>query len=190
MTALRLVLVLGLVFHKAIWEVMKRRGGAPRMGRQPAPGLAKRAVKYGKVAALTFLLVQTLFLDLFPISEDLTPLRALGAGIYFLGLAVAVAGRLALGRNWANLEDSRVLPEQRLVRNGIYAYIRHPIYTGDILLLVGLELALNSWLVAGTLIPLLVIVRRVAVEETLLSRTFKGYEEYRQQTKRFIPFFL
>jgi protein-S-isoprenylcysteine O-methyltransferase Ste14 len=93
-----------------------------------------------------------------------------------------------LGKNWVDLEDYQVLPEQLLVTEGIYRYVRHPIYTGDVLLLVGLELALNSWLVVAVLIPLAVFVRQALAEEALLSRVFPEYAAYCQRTKRFIPF--
>jgi protein-S-isoprenylcysteine O-methyltransferase Ste14 len=108
--------------------------------------------------------------------------------IFLTGLLMAVLGRLQLGRNWLDLEDSHVLPDQSLTTGGIYAYIRHPIYAGDILLLIGLELALNSWLVLAVLVPLAVVVRQVLTEESLLSNVFPGYESYRKRTKRFIPF--
>jgi len=80
-------------------------------------------------------------------------LRTVGLLIYLGGLALAIAGRLGLGSNWVDLEDSRVLPRHAVVSSGIYRFIRHPIYTGDLLLLAGLQLALNSWLVVAVLIP-------------------------------------
>ena len=86
------------------------------------------------------------------------------------------------------LEDYRVLPEQSIVNRGIYGYIRHPIYTGDILLLFGLELALNSWLVLGVPVLIIIIVRQALAEEEILSKSFSDYDAYRARTNRFIPF--
>ena len=103
-----------------------------------------------KALVLAFVAFQTLFLDLLPIYERPHHFRIIGTGIYFVGLATAVIGRLQLGKNWLDLEDYQLLAGQSLVTHGIYRYIRHPIYTGDILLLVGLELALNSWLVLAS----------------------------------------
>jgi protein-S-isoprenylcysteine O-methyltransferase Ste14 len=147
-------------------------------------------VKSIKAMVFIFLAFQTLFLDLLPITDHPTSLRIIGTLVYFVGLVTAVNGRLHLGTNWADLEDYQVLPKQSLVTNGIYRYIRHPIYTGDILLLVGLELALNSWLVLATPIPLLIIIKQALAEEALLSQTFRVYDAYCSQTKRFIPFIL
>jgi protein-S-isoprenylcysteine O-methyltransferase Ste14 len=184
----RLSLLLGLILHKLLWEVLKRRDQAARPGKSSSNKAYAGMTKSVKGLVLTFLAVQTLFLDLVPIAEHPTPLRVVGTLIYVAGFAIAVAGRLQLGRNWVDLEDFQVLPEQALVTHGIYRYIRHPIYTGDVLLLVGLQLALNSWLVLGIVVPLLVIIKQALAEEALLSRAFPAYSTYGSQTKRFIPF--
>lgn len=187
MEPLRILLFAGLVLHKLVWEIYKRR--AP----QTAAHLAARSlktwiVKGAKTIVLVFLLVQTLFWNVFPITDAPAFLQIVGAVIFFAGLALAVAGRMQLGDNWANIEDAQILNKQTLVHQGVYGYIRHPIYVGDSLLLIGLELALNSWLVVLMIAPVVVFLRRAAAEEKLLARSFTDYTTYRQQTKRFIPF--
>ncbi len=190
MDILRWLLFLGLVFHKLLWEILKGKGAARNAERQPEKGLLKRAIKGLKALVLVCVAFQTLFLDLLPISGSPIPLRIVGTTIYVLGLAIAVAGRLQLGDSWIDLEDYQILREHTLVTGGIYRFIRHPIYVGDVLLLVGLELALNSWLVVAVLVPLSVAVRQALAEELLLSRAFPGYDAYCRRTKRFIPFIL
>ena len=180
----------GLIFHKLFWEVLKRVEKVSS-GPQPSstwPG--KRLIKLVKAMVLAFLAYQTLFLDIFPMFDNPAPVRIIGTSIYLLGLGTAVIGRLQLGKNWADLEDYQVLAKQSLVTTGIYRYIRHPIYTGDILLLIGLELALNSWLVLMVSIPFVIVMRQALAEEALLSQSFPNYETYCRQTKRFIPFVL
>jgi protein-S-isoprenylcysteine O-methyltransferase Ste14 len=182
------MLFLGLVLHKLLWELLKARDGR-RKTRYQAQGLiGKWFIKPLKLVVLVFFAVQTLFLNLFPIVQEGSILRICGMVIYFIGLGTAVLGRVQLGKNWVDLEDYQVLPEQSLTTNGIYRYIRHPIYSGDILLLTGLELALNSWLVVMALLPLGVAVKQALAEEALLTRVFPGYAEYCRRTKRFIPF--
>jgi len=189
MILLRIFLVVGMVFHKLVWEVLKRRESLPLQAREkPALFSLKSIVKLGKSSALLFLIIQTLFLDIFPIEEDSYAIRVLGIGIYLLGLIIAIVGRIQLGNNWANLEDYQVLPQQTLVRNGLYKYIRHPIYIGDVLLVLGLELALNSWLALGGIALFIFVYRQAKTEESILIHAFPGYEEYRQQTKMFIPY--
>ena len=187
MDLFRLILFCGLVFHKFLWEVLKRKGqaaGVQPRSRPPGNWL----VKLIKGTVLVFLLIQALFLDLFPISDEPDRLRLVGFAIFFLGLFTAVIGRLQRGKNWIDLEDYQILSNQSLVISGIYRYIRHPIYTGDILLLLGLELALNSWLVLGVAIPVLISWRQALAEESLLSIAFPDYPSYCKNTKRFIPF--
>ncbi|HEV8525468.1 MAG TPA: hypothetical protein VGQ71_13300, partial [Terriglobales bacterium] len=65
---------------------------------------------------------------------------------------------------------------------------RHPIYVGDLLLLVGLELALNSWLVMAVLGLVPFVLRKAILEERILAERLPGYGEYIRRTKRFIPY--
>jgi len=188
MDYLRIILFIGLVFHKFLWELLKKRSGVAQKPQLSAGLLGRWFIKPIKLFVLLFIGFQTLFLDLFPIAEDPSNLRLWGTLIYCVGLGTAVLGRLQLGNNWKDLEDYQVLKNQSLTTNGIYQYVRHPIYTGDILLLIGLEVALNSWLVAFTAIPLVIIVRQAIAEEVLLSRVFPNYQHYCKRTKRFIPF--
>ena len=81
-----------------------------------------------------------------------------------------------------------MLPGQSVVERGIYRYIRHPIYTGDLVLLGGLQLALNSWLVLAVAPLAAVVIRRTLAEEALLDQRLAGYRAYCARTKRFIPF--
>lgn len=188
MDPLRAFLFVCLVIHKVIWEVLRKNGKAGGPGPDVLNSFWRRAIKLVKLSLLSFLLCQTLFLDLFPIFDQPSRIRIIGSLICFLGLGMAILGRTNLGENWVDLEDYRVLPDQTLVTKGIYGYMRHPIYIGDVLLVTGLELALNSWLVLFVPILLFVIIRQALVEESLLLQKFPAYHDYCSQTKRFIPF--
>ena len=184
----RLFLFGGLVLHKLVWEVLKRTDTPSQNSSAQPAGVFKRGVKAGKSLFLIFLVIQTLFLEIFPISEDPQLLFLVGGIIYLAGLTIAITGRVQLGKNWANLEDYQVLSGQHLVQNGIYRYIRHPIYTGDVLLILGLELALNSWLVLLVIPLVMIVVRQTLEEERVLQKSFPEYAEYRKNSKMFIPF--
>ena len=187
---LRVIYVAGMAVHKLVWEVLKRRDSRPEPAAEPVSP-TKRLVKLFKAMVLGAIILQTLFVPDFPqISKRPFWLRVVGTVIYFVGLATAILGRLQLGDNWVDLEDYQVIPEQALVTKGLYRFIRHPIYAGDILLLLGLELALNSWLVLGTVPLTAVVLRQAKAEEEVLSDSFTNYEEYRQQSKMLIPFIL
>ncbi len=187
-TVLRIVLFAGLVFHKLVWEILKRRNGNPGTRRPQKLTPLTRAIKTIKVLILLCLIVQTLSLDLFPIAEDSQAIRIVGVVVFFLGLIIAVTARMQIGKNWIDLEDFQVLPDQSLVTNGIYRHIRHPIYTGDLLLVLGLQLALNSWLVLPFFLLIPIVYRQAAAEEVLLAKAFPDYAAYSARTRRFVPF--
>lgn len=177
---LRAYLLAGMAAHKLLWEILKRRAGAPP--RQPF-----RPIKAVKIAVLLALLAQCFLPEILPLAPHPILLRAAGAVLYTLGLAVAMAARLQLGRNWSDLESATVLPQQQLVARGLYRFIRHPIYLGDILLIAGYELALNSWGVLLVL-PLTAFVWfKAAQEEKLLAGQLPGYPEYLRTSGRFLP---
>ncbi len=186
MWLLRTYLLLGLLTHKAIWEILKR--GRPAASKVARP-FRLELVKLVKIAILLGILVQTVLpFDVLPLSENSSAIRSMGVVLFTIGLLLAVLGRLQLGSNWSDIEMPEVGSKQLVVSRGLYGYIRHPIYVGDLILLVGLELALNSWLVLGAVLLVPVVLRRAIAEEKLLATTLEGYDAYAQRTKRFIPF--
>ena len=188
MDLLHFYLLAGLVAHKVVWEVMKRHQERSLRIRIFAGPWIVRLARLAKVCILFALLAQTLLDDILPITQHPGLLRALGVALFTVGLLVAVAARVRLGDNWTDIETAGVLEHQKLVEDGIYKHVRHPIYLGDLLLLVGFELAQNSWLVLGILPLLPVILRQAREEERILAANLPGYSDYCARTKRFIPF--
>lgn len=186
MILLRAYLLLGLVAHKFIWEVMKRREGG-RKGEVSSRGLLK-LIKAAKIGVLAGIMVQTVAPEVFPIAQDAAAVRVIGVSLYTAGLLLAVAGRLQLGGNWSDIESARVSAHHSVISSGLYRYIRHPIYVGDLLLLIGLELSLNSWLVLAVLLMAPVVLFQAVREEKKLLESLPGYDSYCESTKRFIPF--
>lgn len=186
MWILRAYLLAGLLIHKAVWEILKRRSG----WRQAAlGGMTLRLVKATKVAILVGLVVQTLLpMEIFPIREDPSALLVIGTAIYTAGILVAILARLQLGKNWSDIETPQLAAGQVIVSRGLYRCIRHPVYVGDLMLLLGLELALNSWLVLGAIALIPIVSRRAIREEKLLAERLPGYDAYMRRTKRFIPY--
>jgi protein-S-isoprenylcysteine O-methyltransferase Ste14 len=187
MDPLRLYLLGGLLLHKLVWEVLKRRGrNSGRFFRTTTP--LARAAKLVKIGILAGILVQTLVPDVLPILAEPAWLRRIGAALFTVGLGVAIGARVQLGDNWSDIEAGVVQPAHRLVTVGIYRWVRHPIYAGDLVLLAGLELALNSWLVL--LVPALAVVvyRQTLKEEQALAASLPGYADYCRRTRRFVPF--
>jgi protein-S-isoprenylcysteine O-methyltransferase Ste14 len=186
---LRLFLLLGLVLHKGVWEVLKRRDHLQSMPRSRlTPAVA--VIKLAKIAILAGLCVQTVLPEVLPILSEPMTLRLAGALIFAAGLAVAITARFQLGRQWSDIECSSVAADHKIIEYGVYRFIRHPIYTGDVLLIAGLELALNSWLVVAVIPLALAVFVKAKSEEEELAQQLSGYHEYQSRTKRFLPFLI
>jgi len=80
--------------------------------------------------------------------------------------------------------------EQVTITTGPYARVRHPMYFGALVMLLGVPLALGSWWGLLTLIPMtLVIVLRLLDEEEILGKKLPGYLEYMDKVRwRLLPF--
>ena len=80
--------------------------------------------------------------------------------------------------------------EQKVVSTGPYAFVRHPMYIGALVLLLGMPLALGSWWGVLTFIPITaVIVWRLLDEEHFLTKNLPNYVEYKGRVKyRLVPF--
>jgi protein-S-isoprenylcysteine O-methyltransferase Ste14 len=114
-------------------------------------------------------------------------LQAVGLAIFLLGLALAVWARVYLGRNWGMPMSEKVDPE--LVTTGPYRTIRHPIYSGIILAMVGTAVAVSVyWLVAVVLLGAYFIYSAVMEERYMAGLFPDAYPRYRQSTKMLIPF--
>jgi protein-S-isoprenylcysteine O-methyltransferase Ste14 len=79
--------------------------------------------------------------------------------------------------------------ECELVTDGIYAYIRHPMYLSVIVMMFGVMLAtLSLYGVLLYILLLIVMSVKLTYEESLWCHHTKEYEEYKKKTKRLIPF--
>jgi protein-S-isoprenylcysteine O-methyltransferase Ste14 len=186
---IRIYLLCGLLFHKAVWEILKAREGGNTTAAKPRRTLGARFLSAVKIAILVGIMVQALTPDLLPLSSSgSTGLQALGLALYTLGLVTAVTGRIQLGWNWSDIEQAHLQQDHTLVSRGLYRYIRHPIYAGDLLLVLGFELALNSWCVLGILVLVVYIRRRAVREEFQLRQALPAYDHYCRHTARFLPF--
>jgi len=83
-----------------------------------------------------------------------------------------------------------VSEEQKVISTGPYSIVRHPMYSGAVLLLLFAPLTLGSWVAVLFVLPLiLVLVIRLVAEEKYLITNLRGYEAYLQKVRyRLIPF--
>jgi protein-S-isoprenylcysteine O-methyltransferase Ste14 len=78
---------------------------------------------------------------------------------------------------------------QVLVSTGLYGLVRHPMYTGNVIMMIGVPLALGSYWGLVFVIPgLIVLILRIRDEENLLEQDLSGYRDYTQQVQyRLVP---
>jgi protein-S-isoprenylcysteine O-methyltransferase Ste14 len=117
-------------------------------------------------------------------------------GLLFVGVAVLISGSLLrrhcfrmLGTSFTG--DVRASAEQAVVSRGAYSILRHPSYTGGILMYSGIGIALGSWASAGILAVSTVAAYsyRIAVEErALVAAIGEPYRQFMRTRKRLIPF--
>jgi protein-S-isoprenylcysteine O-methyltransferase Ste14 len=116
-------------------------------------------------------------------------LAIVGTVVFASGLLLAVWARVHLGRNWGMPMTQKEEPE--LVTDGPYRFVRHPIYTGILLGLLGTALATSLYGLVVCALVVAYFIYSARVEEGNLMRTFPGqYPIYRARTKMLIPFVL
>ncbi|HMK70982.1 MAG TPA: isoprenylcysteine carboxylmethyltransferase family protein [Xanthobacteraceae bacterium] len=117
-----------------------------------------------------------------------------GLAAYFLGLVMVAAGlgfavwaRVYLGRNWSAIVT--VKQDHELIRTGPYGRVRHPIYSGLLLALLGTAVGIDEWrgLVAFASFTIGFLVK-IKAEERFMSETFgEQYARYRAEVPALIP---
>jgi protein-S-isoprenylcysteine O-methyltransferase Ste14 len=82
-----------------------------------------------------------------------------------------------------------IAPDQQVISTGPYALVRHPMYSGAVILFMCTPLALGSyWALIASFLLCLVMVVRILDEEKFLVAHLNGYGEYMGKTKyRLIP---
>jgi protein-S-isoprenylcysteine O-methyltransferase Ste14 len=117
------------------------------------------------------------------------PMAVSGAIIATLGVILAFSARAAIGGNWGPPATRRV--DTELVTSGPYAFVRHPIYGGILLMMTGTAIGLvpTWWLVAAA--AGIYFFYSARAEERFMTERFPdSYPAYRARTKMMLPFVL
>lgn len=109
------------------------------------------------------------------------------AGVLGVGaIALFIKGVLDLGNSLTPLPYPR--EDGQLVQSGVYAIVRHPLYSGVILAALGWTIFQFSLPhLIGTLIFILFFNAKAAREENWLMQKYPDYANYRQTVKKLIP---
>lgn len=105
-----------------------------------------------------------------------------------LGVGFAIWARRNLAGNWSQTLDFK--EQHKLVTSGPYKFVRHPMYTGMLLMYAGIALAFLSWVgLLGVLFLFWAFLERIKSEEALMAEHFPNeYPGYKKETKKLIPF--
>jgi len=110
-----------------------------------------------------------------------------GLLMFLIGFMLAISARRCLGKNWGMPMTEKQNPE--LVTSGPYAYIRHPIYTSILLMVLGSFFIVNIYWLIVFIIASVFFIYSALAEEKLMTQQFpKVYPSYKAKTKMLIPF--
>lgn len=170
--------VLWLVWALRTKPAQTREGAGSRLS-HVVPIVAAFVLMFARNVSNDSLRIQILPGDLW--------VEVLGISITIVGLAFAVWARIYLGGNWSSSVTVKVGHE--LVRTGPYRWVRHPIYSGLILAMLGT--AVESCQVRGMIALVLVYVGftiKSRIEERAMTNTFGAeYDEYSRDTGGILP---
>jgi protein-S-isoprenylcysteine O-methyltransferase Ste14 len=110
-------------------------------------------------------------------------------GDVLVAIGIAITLLVVIQNNYA-AATVRVEEGQTVVASGVYRFVRHPMYVGNVIMLAGIPLALGSYWGLLLIIPgTLVLVYRILDEEKLLTQELAGYREYTQEVRyRLVPY--
>jgi protein-S-isoprenylcysteine O-methyltransferase Ste14 len=113
-------------------------------------------------------------------------LHRVGTAINVAGIALVVVAALGLG---SSLTPTPVPKgDAHLATGGLYRFVRHPIYTGVLMIVVGLVVTSGSWLHAAIgVVTIVFFTAKARWEEARLAIAYPGYAEYAATTPRFFP---
>jgi protein-S-isoprenylcysteine O-methyltransferase Ste14 len=113
------------------------------------------------------------------------------AGVFFcfMGAAIAIWARAILGQNWSARVSLKV--DHQLIRTGLYAYMRHPIYTGFLLMVIGTAIVQGEFrgLLAIPVVTIGLIIKAKQEEQLLRTEFGESYSQYCRESGFLLPRF-
>jgi protein-S-isoprenylcysteine O-methyltransferase Ste14 len=163
--------------------LQRRLKAGPTAETRPAQRIIVSAIILSVIATL----VLSAFDHRFGWSSVPVSVTVLGNVLVFLGLSLA---QLVIVQNNYAAANVRVEADQPLVSTGLYGVVRHPMYTGTAIMMLGTPLALDSlWGLLCVVASAPVIVARIRDEEQMLTEELAGYAEYKNKVRyRLVPY--
>lgn len=182
---LRLATLILLIIWRIYWFIHKKEAALKKQKTDNNQRIIEQI--FANIAA-GYLFISVLGLVILPFNNLV--INIIGFAFVSLGFFEGIIARKTLDTNWTNSNEYQIKKDHELITNGIYGYVRHPIYGGMLLMIPGVLMVANSYTFIASLIIMIVIFEAFARrEEKLLTKHFgKKYTEYMKTTKKFIPF--
>ncbi|HZN78361.1 MAG TPA: isoprenylcysteine carboxylmethyltransferase family protein [Mycobacterium sp.] len=164
-------------------EVLRRRMNAgPTHESRPV----QKVVSSGVVLTFFALLVVSGFDHRFGWSNVGTTVALVGNVLAAVGLLITM---VVVVQNSYAAANITVEADQTVVSTGLYGLVRHPMYFGGLVMLIGMPFALGSyWAVVIVLVDLVLLAARILDEEKALTEELTGYREYTEKVhSRLVP---
>ena len=164
---------------------------ALRRRMQAGPGAETRPLQK-LIISVAFLSVVALIvisaLD-FRFGWSTVPAAVSVVGLVLVGVGLTIAMLVTIQNGYA-AANVKVESGQRLASTGWYGFVRHPMYFGNVILMIGAPLALGSyWGLLIVVVGLAVLALRINDEEALLKQELAGYPEYMDKVHyRLVPY--
>jgi protein-S-isoprenylcysteine O-methyltransferase Ste14 len=162
--------------------LQRRTRGGPSAETRPA----QKAVMGGAWLSLAAMLVVSSLDHRFGWSRVPTAICLVGDVLVAVGVSVMM---LVVIQNSHAAATIRVEAGQEVISTGLYGLVRHPMYSGNVIMLVGIPLALGSyWGLFFVVTGLMALTLRIRDEEKLLRKELDGYREYTHKVRsRLVP---
>jgi protein-S-isoprenylcysteine O-methyltransferase Ste14 len=193
--AIQFLVVYGLVNSVSIVALARLAPGSLE-ARLTAPS-AKSQPRADRIVTLFLMASILAWFALIPIDVfrlQLLPPPPMGVSV--LGTVLSLAGYVVIWTTlFQNAFAAPIVKDQSergqvLIDTGLYSRVRHPFYFGFLLFLIGLALWLESYAsILFLLLPILLLLGRIKIEETTLCDTLPGYADYTTRVRyRLVPF--
>jgi len=152
----------------------------------PAGGLRDQTIAWGLVAVQGLLIVGILLTPPADAWSLPRPVAVLAAVLTWAGLGLIIWAVLVFGRG---VTPSPIPSRKaRLQTRGPYRWIRHPMYTGVIVMMAGSAVGRRSWIAAALWVLLVALfLTKLRWEERRLVENYPGYHEYRGTVRALVP---
>jgi protein-S-isoprenylcysteine O-methyltransferase Ste14 len=164
-------------------EALQRR---MRAGPAAETRTAQRIAISGTILSVVAVLVVSALDHRFGWSQ--VPTAVILAGDLLVAVGLGIAMMVVIQNSYA-ASTVRVEAAQTVVTTGLYGLVRHPMYVGALIMMIGTPLALDSYWGLVTIVPaLLALGYRISDEEKMLKDELVGYREYTQKVHyRLVP---